>query len=150
MLSSRMCCTKKSFSGPLLRCLMRDEAAEVLNTIHSGVCGNHSGGRSLAHKAITARYCWSYMMQDAIKFVKRCNKCQKHAPLIHQHSEPYHSVVSLCPFARWGLHIIRKLLIAKGGKCFVLLATDYFTNWVEAELYSSITMNDVINFIWNT
>ena len=47
---------RKSFSGPLLRCLTRDEAAEVLNTIHSGVCRNQSGGRSLAHKAITAGY----------------------------------------------------------------------------------------------
>ena len=25
---------------------------------------------------------------------------------------------------------------------------DYFTNWVEAESYSSVTMNDEINFIW--
>ena len=69
----------KSFYGPLLRCLMRDKAAELLNTIHSGVCGNHLGGRSLSHKAITTRYFWSYMMQDAVKSVKRCNKCQKHA-----------------------------------------------------------------------
>ena len=88
------------------------------------------------------------MMKDAIKFVKKCEKCQKHAPLIHQHSEPYHSVVSPWPFARWGLDIIGKLPLAKPGKCFVLLATDYFTNWVEAESYSSVTTNDVISFIW--
>ena len=137
----------KYFSGPLLRCLTENEAIEVLNTIHSGVCGNHSGGRSLAHKAITARYFWPYMMKDAEKFVKRCAKCQKHAPLIHQHLEPCHSVVSPWPFARWGLDIIGKLPIAKGGKCFALLATDYFTNLVEAESYSSVTTNDVINFI---
>ena len=49
---------------------------------------------------------------------------------------------------KWGLDIIGKLLVAKGGKCFVLLATDYFTNWVEAEAFSAITANDVINFIW--
>ena len=47
---------RKSFSGPLLGCLMKDEATEVLDAIHSGVCGNHSGGRNLAHKAITAGY----------------------------------------------------------------------------------------------
>ena len=47
---------RKSFSGPLLRCLTKEETVEVLNAIHSGVCGNHSGGRSLAHKAITAGY----------------------------------------------------------------------------------------------
>ena len=139
---------RKSFSSPLLRCLTENEVIKVLNTIHSGVCGNHSGGKSLVYKAITAGYFWPYMMKDAEKFVKRCEKCQKHAPLIHQHLESCHSVVSLWPFAWWGLDIIGKLPIAKGGKCLVLLATDYFSNWVEAKSYSSVTKNDVINFIW--
>ena len=62
---------RKSFSGPLLRCLANDEAIEVLNAIH------HSRGRSLAHKAITAGYFWPYMMQDAMKFVKRCNEIRE-------------------------------------------------------------------------
>ena len=106
------------------------------------------GGRSLDHKAITVGYFCPYMMQDAMKFIRRCKKYQKHAPLIHQHSEPCHSVVSPWPFARWGLDIIRKLPLVKGGKCFVLLVTDYFTNWVKVDSYSSVTMNDVINFIW--
>ena len=43
---------KKSFTGPLLRFLMKSEATEVLNAIHFVVCGNHSGGRRLVHKAV--------------------------------------------------------------------------------------------------
>ena len=35
---------KKSFSGPLLRGITREESKEILNSIHSGVCGNHFGG----------------------------------------------------------------------------------------------------------
>ena len=34
---------RKSFSEPLLRCLTKVEATKVLNAIHFGVCGNHSG-----------------------------------------------------------------------------------------------------------
>ena len=49
---------------------------------------------------------------------------------------------------RWGLDIIGKLPAAKGGRCFILLVTDYFTNWVEAEAYLNVTTNDVIKFIW--
>ena len=52
------------------------------------------------------------------------------------------------PFVKWGLDIIGKLPTAKGGKCSVLLAMDYFTNLVDAEAYSKVTANDVINFIW--
>ena len=47
---------KKSFSGPLLRCITKEEYEVVLKSIHSGVCGNHSGSQSLAHKAMTAGY----------------------------------------------------------------------------------------------
>ena len=47
---------KKSFSGPLLRCVSREEAKAVLQAIHSEVCGNHFGGRSLAHKKILFGY----------------------------------------------------------------------------------------------
>ena len=53
---------RKSFSGPLLRSVLKSEANKVLNAIHSAVYGNHSGGRSLAHKAIIARYFWSCIM----------------------------------------------------------------------------------------
>lgn len=119
---------RNSFAGPLLRCLTKEEVTEVLTGIHSGVCGNQSGERSLAHKEITARYFWLYMMQYTKDFVKRCEKCQKHASLIHQYSEPCYSIMSPWPFTRWGMDVIEKLPTAKGGKCFVLLATDYFTN----------------------
>ena len=40
---------KRSFTGPYLRCLGHSEAQYVLAELHEGVCGNHSGGRYLAH-----------------------------------------------------------------------------------------------------
>ncbi|GFZ06814.1 hypothetical protein Acr_18g0009840 [Actinidia rufa] len=36
---------KRSFSGPLLKCLRPEEAEYVLKKIHEGICGNHSGAR---------------------------------------------------------------------------------------------------------
>ena len=87
------------------------------------------------------------MMQDARDYAKSYKKCQKQALLVYQHSEPWHAVVSPWPFVKWGLNIIGKLPTAKGGKCFVLLTTDYFTNWVKFEAYSNVKANDVINFI---
>ena len=38
---------KKSLAGPYLRCLKDPKAMEVLQDIHEGDCGNHTGGRSL-------------------------------------------------------------------------------------------------------
>ncbi|XP_059654829.1 uncharacterized protein LOC132301604 [Cornus florida] len=52
---------RKSFSGPYLKCLSPTEALVVLKQIHDGDCGNHSGGRSLAHKVLTQGYFWPYL-----------------------------------------------------------------------------------------
>ena len=43
---------KRGISTPLLHSLNDEEARCVLSEIHDGVCGNHSGGQSLAHKAL--------------------------------------------------------------------------------------------------
>ncbi|XP_026417505.1 uncharacterized protein LOC113312988 [Papaver somniferum] len=42
---------KKSFLGPLLRCLSREEGHRILKDIHYGDAGNHSRMRSLVDKA---------------------------------------------------------------------------------------------------
>ena len=137
-----------SFDGPLLRCVREQDQEYVLQQLHSGVCGSHTGGRSLAHRILSAGYYWPYMMQKAKEFSRKCLKCQKHAPAIHQPSEALNSIVSPWPFARWGLDILGKLPTAKGGNCFILVATDYFTNWMEAEAYTKVTQFNVVNFIW--
>ena len=47
---------KWSYTGPLLRCLADTEATQVRTKIHEGHYGNHSGGRTLAHKAMCQGY----------------------------------------------------------------------------------------------
>ena len=37
---------------------------------------------------------------------------------------------------------------ATGGRRYILVAVDYFTNWVEAEAVKNIKTKDVISFIW--
>ena len=59
---------RKSFNGPSLRCLTREEGGKVLKMLHSGDDGNHSGGRSLAHREKMQGYYWPYMHEDAKKY----------------------------------------------------------------------------------
>ncbi|KAM1394811.1 hypothetical protein ACFX2F_030813 [Malus domestica] len=47
---------RRFFSGPHLNCLSPPDDLKILSSIHEGVCGNHSGGRSLAQKALNAGY----------------------------------------------------------------------------------------------
>ena len=69
---------KRSFTGPYLRCLGHSESQYVLAELHERVCGNHSGGRSLAHRAHSQGYYWPTMKQDATAYVKKCDKCQRY------------------------------------------------------------------------
>ena len=91
---------RRSFDGPLLRCVREQDQKYVLQQLHSGVCGSHTGGRSLAHRVLSAGYYWPYMMQGAKDFSRKCLKCQKHTPVVHQPSETLNSVISPWPFAR--------------------------------------------------
>ena len=67
---------KRGFSQPYLRCLAPDEANYVLREVHEGVCGNHSGARSLIHKVVRAGYYWPTVQADAKAYVKVCDQCQ--------------------------------------------------------------------------
>ena len=66
---------KRGFSRPYLRCLSHDEADYVMREVHEGICGNHTGARSLVHKLIRAGYYWPTMLKDTQAYVKTCDKC---------------------------------------------------------------------------
>jgi hypothetical protein len=47
---------RKEVSTPLLKCIGPKEVWYVLMKIHEGSCGHHVGAKSLARKALRARY----------------------------------------------------------------------------------------------
>ncbi|KAL0433802.1 UNVERIFIED_CONTAM: hypothetical protein Slati_2714500 [Sesamum latifolium] len=102
----------------------------------------------LANKALRAGYFWPTMKQDACYLVNKCEKCQKHATLIHQPVEPLNVMLSPCPFSQWGMDIVGPFPLVPGQRKFLLVAIDYFTKWVEAEPLARITEGKVMKFIW--
>ena len=44
---------KRSYFGPYLLCVHPKESELLLEELHKGICGSHTGGRSLAHRALT-------------------------------------------------------------------------------------------------
>ena len=46
------------------------------------------------------------------------------------------------------MDIVGPLLITTTQKKFLLVATDYFSKWVEAEAYANIKDKDVSKFVW--
>ncbi|XP_022891957.1 uncharacterized protein LOC111406817 [Olea europaea var. sylvestris] len=111
---------QRSFSSPLLRCVRGEEANYILREVHEGVCGNHSGGLSLAQKILRQG----------------------------QPSQDLTTVSSPWPFSKWGVDLIGPLPKGRGGVSFAIVAIDYFTKWVEAELLAKITEANTSKFLW--
>ena len=70
---------RRSFTGPYLLCVHPEKVEDLLFEIHEGICGSHTGGRFLAHRAISQGYWWPYMQADALRYVRECDKCQRFA-----------------------------------------------------------------------
>ena len=64
---------RRSFSGPYLLCVHPDQTESLLEEMHEGICGSHTGGRSLAHRAITQGHWWPNMQREALEYVKKCD-----------------------------------------------------------------------------
>ena len=56
---------KRSFSGPYLLCVHPEVSKSLLEELHERVCGSHTGGRSLSHRALTQGYWWPNMQKEA-------------------------------------------------------------------------------------
>ena len=141
---------KCSFSGPYLLCVHPDATELILEELHEGICGSHTGGRSLSHRAITQGYWWPSMQKEAHKYMKKCDQCQRFVPNIHQPGGTLDLLSSPWPFVQWGLDILGPFPKAVGNKRFLLVGMDSFTKWVEAELLASIRDVDAKKFIWKS
>ncbi|XP_073290363.1 uncharacterized protein [Primulina huaijiensis] len=89
---------RRSFAGPLLRCLSYQEADYVLREVHEGCCGNHLGAYALARKVMLAGYCLPSVLHDAQELVMSLYSCQRHAQLHHQLAAMMKAIMAACPF----------------------------------------------------
>ncbi|XP_074342454.1 uncharacterized protein LOC141680017 [Apium graveolens] len=75
---------KRSFVISYLKCLRPLEAEEALREAHERIYGQHLGDRALAHKITRLGFYRPTMLVDAKAYVKRCDRCQMHAPIVRQ------------------------------------------------------------------
>ena len=139
---------KKNHDAVLLRCVDAKEAQQIMKEVHDGICGTHASGHTMARQILRTGYFWLTMETDCIQYARKCHKCQVHADIIHTASERLHVLSSPWPFSMWGLDMIGKIHPSASNRhCFILVAIDYFTKWVEAVSYRSVTGKVIAKFI---
>ena len=85
---------RRGFSTPLLKYVDLTEQSYILQEVHEGVCDNHAGGQSLAHKVLRQGYFWPTLRTDAMAFTRKCDKCQRFSNIPRSHPEKLASMTS--------------------------------------------------------
>nr|KYP43921.1 Retrovirus-related Pol polyprotein from transposon 17.6 [Cajanus cajan] len=91
---------KRGISAPLLKCMAEPQAMYVIEEIHRGICGMHSGACSMA---------------------TRCKECQQFGNAHRQPPEALHQMMSSWPFAQSGMDILGPFSPAKGQLKFLIV-----------------------------
>ena len=56
---------KRYFSSPYLLCIHPEVVELLLEELHEGICGSHTGDKSLSHRALTQGYWWPNLQRKA-------------------------------------------------------------------------------------
>ncbi|CAM8896658.1 unnamed protein product [Rhodiola kirilowii] len=139
---------RRSFLGQWLRCLNEEEAVEVMQEAHAGICGAHQSGLKLYDRVKRMGYYWPTVVQDCVDFAKKCNACQFNANFIHQPPEHLHPTVASWPFEAWGLDVVGPINPkASNGHTYILAATDYFSKWAETVTLREVKKENVASLV---
>ncbi|KAM1669282.1 hypothetical protein ACFX2K_043421 [Malus domestica] len=139
---------RKIPDGLLLKCLGQEESMRMMAEVHEGVCGAHQAGTKMRWLLRRYGYFWPDMEKDCKFYARGCEECQRHGPLQHVPYVPLNSVVKPWPFRGWTMDFIGQIYPASSKwHIFIIVATNYFTKWVETSAVKSITSATIKNFI---
>ena len=119
----------------------------MIKEVHLGECGEYQGKKKLYGCLLQMGYYWPTMKKDTAEFVKKCHSCQVQANLINTHPQSLYSMVTPWPFHTLGLDLVGLVNPSSRVYIWILVATEYFTKWVEVVPLCKATRGVVANFI---
>jgi hypothetical protein len=137
-----------TINGVLLKCLGEEEAKILMGEIHEGVCGAHQLAFKMKWMIRNNNYYWPTILEDCFKYYKGCQECQKFGSIQRVLASAMNPIIKPWSFRGWAIDRIGQIYppSSKGHK-FVLVATDYFTNRLEAIPIKTVTSGNSIDFV---
>jgi hypothetical protein len=88
------------------------------------------------------------MVDDCIRYKTGCEACQRYGDIQMAPASLLHPIIKPWPFRGWGLDFIGEIHPSSSkGHWFVLVATDYFSNWTEVVPLRNMSHKEVIIFL---
>ena len=120
-----------------------------MHQFHSSTCGGHHYWNTIAHKILRDGYYWLVLFSDVCTFVRACDKCQRFIGKKQLRYFPLRPIVMNGPFQWWGLDFIGEINPSWSGQHkWILVATNYFTKWIEAVPTRNATHQVIMKFLY--
>ncbi|XP_076882464.1 uncharacterized protein LOC143530937 [Bidens hawaiensis] len=97
---------RRSFLGSLLRCVDIEDANYLIREVNEGICGLHAGPWMVVANLMNAGCYWPGMHVDAVREIRKCDPCQRHAPNTFRPKNVLVPESSTWPFHNWAIGIM--------------------------------------------
>ncbi|CAM8911117.1 unnamed protein product [Rhodiola kirilowii] len=112
-------------------CVPEENMKGIIACCHSSSYGGHSFASKTTAKILQSRFYWPNAFKDTYQFVKACNECQRMGNIARRDEMPQKGILEVEVFDVWGIDFMGPLPSSQGN-CFILVAVDYVSKWVEA------------------
>ena len=89
---------RRGFFTPWLKCVEATVRKQIIEEMHAGMCGAHTGSRAVAQKVLRAGYFWPSLTSDTTEIIRRCRSCQVHSNIPALPKTELTSISSPWPF----------------------------------------------------
>eukprot|EP00731_Ephydatia_muelleri_P013115 Em0007g425a len=104
---------------------------QILKQLHEGAFGGHLGEAKTLNR-LRERFYWPGYSEDAVEWCKTCPTCAARKNPSRKSRAPLQSVTAGYPLQLVAVDIVGPLTPSKTENTYILVASDYFTRWVEA------------------
>lgn len=98
----------------------------LIREAHEGICGTHSGPKSVVTRLMNLGYYWPIMHKDSAEVIHKCEAFQLHAPVNTNPKYNLVPIISAWPFHKWGMDSVGLFPEAARKVKFLLVVVDYF------------------------
>ncbi|CAM8928960.1 unnamed protein product [Rhodiola kirilowii] len=112
-------------------CVPEEDMKGIIACCHSSSYGGHGSASKTTAKILQSGFYWPNAFKDTYQFIKACNECQRMGNIARRDEMPQKGILEVEVFDVWGIDFMGPLPSSQGN-CFILVAVDYVSKWVEA------------------